>query len=383
MARVLGPWLLSCKASYWKAGSTQPTNHACTPWPTLAHRGARSSTNFMVDSNGAMMSNLWSTQAYSFVQENTPAGEDGLLPGLCLFTELWLAKVALPLFRDTEASPPSTSLVKYFDDARVETLITVYDERNEGSLASSISSALSEIRKTVSSVAGAAAGGPAVGSSAGGRAAGCAGVACGVLRVSAHCQACVHSAVGLGSVRPREGTGKPEPAVASVHVPRTQVVRHAPAPPTATFSTLRTAPAPSLPAALDPLAWEEPPNRKLLVGAGVLGALGLAALASMFMRSSDSSAPSASSAATASGASLATAKSVADSPASRKVYTAAGQLDAKAAEQVVRAWQVGPSWAAHCMGSRSRLGSLLSPPFFWVQACLCLTLQGSSPELHP
>lgn len=33
-------------------------------------------------------------QAFSFVVDNTPAGERDALPGLCLYTELWLARVS-------------------------------------------------------------------------------------------------------------------------------------------------------------------------------------------------------------------------------------------------------------------------------------------------
>ncbi|MEW5317260.1 MAG: hypothetical protein WDW38_008572 [Sanguina aurantia] len=68
-------------------------------------------------------------QAYAFVERASAAGDEGLLPGLCLFTERWLAKAAFPFFRDTASSPPRASLPTYFNDTRVETLLTVYDEK--------------------------------------------------------------------------------------------------------------------------------------------------------------------------------------------------------------------------------------------------------------
>ncbi len=75
---------------------------------------------------------VWGAQAYAYVRDNTPAGDDGLLPGLCLYAQQWLSQLASPQFRDTAASPPSVSLSRYFDNTRVEALITVYDEKAEG-----------------------------------------------------------------------------------------------------------------------------------------------------------------------------------------------------------------------------------------------------------
>ena len=80
----------------------------------------------------------------------TPQGEDGLLPGLCLLTETWLGRVAVPMFKDTASAHPSTSLGKYFDDTRVETLITVYDEKDE-SLQGAITNAFGQLKRTVMS----------------------------------------------------------------------------------------------------------------------------------------------------------------------------------------------------------------------------------------
>eukprot|EP00195_Chlamydomonas_chlamydogama_P009511 CAMPEP_0202892288 /NCGR_PEP_ID=MMETSP1392-20130828/2032_1 /ASSEMBLY_ACC=CAM_ASM_000868 /TAXON_ID=225041 /ORGANISM="Chlamydomonas chlamydogama, Strain SAG 11-48b" /LENGTH=766 /DNA_ID=CAMNT_0049576185 /DNA_START=50 /DNA_END=2350 /DNA_ORIENTATION=+ len=93
---------------------------------------------------------VWSTGAHKFVSSNSPSqDDDGLLPGLCLFTEMWLRKVAFPLFIDTATSAPRMSLVKYFDDTRVETLITVYDEKSDV-LVESLRSAFSSIKRTLS-----------------------------------------------------------------------------------------------------------------------------------------------------------------------------------------------------------------------------------------
>ncbi|KAJ9508750.1 hypothetical protein QJQ45_028060 [Haematococcus lacustris] len=69
-----------------------------------------------------------SSQAFSWVRSHTPTGEDGLLTGLCAFTELWLGSAALPLFRDTAAASSSHSLTAYFDDARVEAFLSVLEE---------------------------------------------------------------------------------------------------------------------------------------------------------------------------------------------------------------------------------------------------------------
>eukprot|EP00983_Pelagomonas_calceolata_P061456 1146841-Pelagomonas_calceolata.AAC.10 len=44
---------------------------------------------------GKVMGKLWSSQAFTFVADHTPANEEGLLTGLCLYTELWLAKVRM------------------------------------------------------------------------------------------------------------------------------------------------------------------------------------------------------------------------------------------------------------------------------------------------
>lgn len=44
--------------------------------------------------------------------------ENDLLPGLCLFTEQWLSRIAFPQIRDTKEATPSASLSEYFDDSR-------------------------------------------------------------------------------------------------------------------------------------------------------------------------------------------------------------------------------------------------------------------------
>ncbi len=38
-------------------------------------------------------SDQWGSAAFSYVTHTSPAGDDGLLPGLCLFTETWLKQV--------------------------------------------------------------------------------------------------------------------------------------------------------------------------------------------------------------------------------------------------------------------------------------------------
>ncbi|KXZ56736.1 hypothetical protein GPECTOR_1g663 [Gonium pectorale] len=64
---------------------------------------------------------------------------------------------AFPFFRDT--SSPDTapaSLVKYFDDTRVETLLTVYDAKSGGQLAETLSEAYSAIKRFLREASGAA-----------------------------------------------------------------------------------------------------------------------------------------------------------------------------------------------------------------------------------
>jgi hypothetical protein len=51
----------------------------------------------------------------AFVRATSPAGEADLLPGLCAFTEAWLAAVAFPSCRDARAAPPAASLAAYFE----------------------------------------------------------------------------------------------------------------------------------------------------------------------------------------------------------------------------------------------------------------------------
>lgn len=51
--------------------------------------GPSASTSALRD-DGSLPS---AAQAYAFVVRTSAAGDEGLLPGLCLFTERWLAKV--------------------------------------------------------------------------------------------------------------------------------------------------------------------------------------------------------------------------------------------------------------------------------------------------
>ncbi|EFJ52144.1 hypothetical protein VOLCADRAFT_103165 [Volvox carteri f. nagariensis] len=89
-----------------------------------------------------------SHDAYRFVVGKSAGSDDGLLPGLCMLTERWLTQAAFPFFRDTAGSEtPSVSLVKYFDDTRVETLLTVYDAKSGGQLAETLSEAFTSIKR--------------------------------------------------------------------------------------------------------------------------------------------------------------------------------------------------------------------------------------------
>ncbi|KAF5834804.1 hypothetical protein DUNSADRAFT_8388 [Dunaliella salina] len=115
-------------------GAVQAAEERLMEAETAAH--ARPSQSFLsppsdMEVGGKVMGKLWSSQAFTFVADHTPANEEGLLTGLCLYTELWLAKVAVLLFRDTVESVHNTSLVPYFADARVEAIISVYDEKAE------------------------------------------------------------------------------------------------------------------------------------------------------------------------------------------------------------------------------------------------------------
>lgn len=57
-------------------------------------------------------------------------------------------QAAFPFFRDTSGpGGPSLSLVKYFDDTRVETLLTVYEAKSGVHLAETLSEAFALIRR--------------------------------------------------------------------------------------------------------------------------------------------------------------------------------------------------------------------------------------------
>ncbi|GAX79734.1 hypothetical protein CEUSTIGMA_g7175.t1 [Chlamydomonas eustigma] len=98
------------------------------------NKGTRSTEPAATDDN------VWGAGAYTYITQQSPPGDDGLLPGLCLFTKKWLKQVAFPLFIDTATLPPAISLNQYFDDTRVEALIAVYDEKTPQSDVSSSSS---------------------------------------------------------------------------------------------------------------------------------------------------------------------------------------------------------------------------------------------------
>ena len=63
-------------------------------FPTITHPYTHNHTHTHTFAQ-KVMGKLWSSQAFTFVADHTPAQEEGLLPGLCLYTELWLAKVCL------------------------------------------------------------------------------------------------------------------------------------------------------------------------------------------------------------------------------------------------------------------------------------------------
>ncbi|KAG2448300.1 hypothetical protein HYH02_006884 [Chlamydomonas schloesseri] len=102
--------------------------------------------------NGALPA---SRDAYRFVVAVSKGSDDGLLPGLCMLTERWLTQAAFPFFRDT-ASPEMepACLVRYFDDTRVETLLTVYDSKSGAQLAeAALGEAFTAIKKVLRTTA--------------------------------------------------------------------------------------------------------------------------------------------------------------------------------------------------------------------------------------
>lgn len=85
--------------------------------------------------SGSMASNEADLQDFNPASSNNASdvglsdggeSEEGLLQGVCTLAERWLQQAAFPFFRDTAASPPSSSLPAYFDNTRVEALLTVY-----------------------------------------------------------------------------------------------------------------------------------------------------------------------------------------------------------------------------------------------------------------
>ncbi|GLC51096.1 hypothetical protein PLESTB_000465500 [Pleodorina starrii] len=132
--------------------------------------GAGSDKPSAKDANVAAGALPASRDAHRFVVASSAGSDDGLLPGLCMLTERWLTQAAFPFFRDTAGpSTPPVSLVKYFDDTRVETLLTVYDAKSGGQLAETLSEAFTSIKRGLRKAASAgllatsAAAGPATG----------------------------------------------------------------------------------------------------------------------------------------------------------------------------------------------------------------------------
>eukprot|EP00963_Diacronema_lutheri_P013840 scaffold2844_cov326-Pavlova_lutheri.AAC.11 len=72
-------------------------------------------------------------EVLDFIKQNSPQqgeGEEGLLPGLCLFAEKWLKLVGFQRFRDTADSfYLSTQLAPYFESHNVQSFIVRRDRR--------------------------------------------------------------------------------------------------------------------------------------------------------------------------------------------------------------------------------------------------------------
>ncbi|KAG2442531.1 hypothetical protein HXX76_002617 [Chlamydomonas incerta] len=102
--------------------------------------------------NGALPA---SRDAYRFVVAASKGSDDGLLPGLCMLTERWLTQAAFPFFRDMSSLDMEPAcLVRYFDDTRVETLLTVYDSKSGAQLAeAALGEAFMAIKKALRTTA--------------------------------------------------------------------------------------------------------------------------------------------------------------------------------------------------------------------------------------
>lgn len=86
-----------------------------------------------------------------FIRAASPDGESDLLPGLCLFVEQWMQRLAFPLIRDTKQRPPLASLAAYFDDPRTQKYL---ESRESGSrdIKSVISAAGTAVGKAAQAV---------------------------------------------------------------------------------------------------------------------------------------------------------------------------------------------------------------------------------------
>ncbi len=86
----------------------------------------------------------------TFIRAASPEGESDLLPGLCLFVEQWLQRLAFPLMRDSQERPPMASLAAYFDDPRTEKYL---ESRENTFFLSGVAPLLSKATKAVSNAA--------------------------------------------------------------------------------------------------------------------------------------------------------------------------------------------------------------------------------------
>ena len=85
----------------------------------------------------------------AFIRVGSPEGDADLLPGLCLFVEQWLQRLAFPLVRDTKERPPLASLAAYFEDPRTST----YLEASESAVGAVLLKTGAVISKSAASVA--------------------------------------------------------------------------------------------------------------------------------------------------------------------------------------------------------------------------------------
>ncbi|KAG7666648.1 putative Protein ACCUMULATION AND REPLICATION OF CHLOROPLASTS 6, chloroplastic [Nannochloris sp. 'desiccata'] len=94
----------------------------------------------------------------TFIRAASPEGEADLLPGLCLFVEQWLQRLAFPLMRDSQERPPLASLAAYFDDPRTEQFLESRENTSFFSILSNAATVTPVMLSKATQIVGTAAG---------------------------------------------------------------------------------------------------------------------------------------------------------------------------------------------------------------------------------